>query len=305
MPAACTALLAAPCCTARPSPPPPPRSPPAADLRPPPPAPQCNQFGAQEPGSNSQIKSFAASNYGVKFPLFAKVDVNGSGGARAAVCAPGRPRQPPRQRARSADDPPSAPSSQPTPCLTFSRTRRAASWATTSSGTSVGGAARAPAAAARTGRCPGRRGRAALLARRPPARPPTPANPRRRPSPPPLARTHPRQVPGGQAGQSGGQVCRPTPAGPWASALAVPGQTGATCRRRCRRRHRTSQSRSAHLAPPPAPSCPCRAGSPRPPPRPACRQRSRSTCRPPEGCSGGTGNERELLKSSQSGHCRM
>lgn len=38
----------------------------------------CNQFGAQEPGSNSQVKSFAKSNYKVTFPLFSKVDVNGS-----------------------------------------------------------------------------------------------------------------------------------------------------------------------------------------------------------------------------------
>lgn len=38
----------------------------------------CNQFGRQEPGSNSDIKRFAQSNYGVTFPLFAKVDVNGS-----------------------------------------------------------------------------------------------------------------------------------------------------------------------------------------------------------------------------------
>lgn len=37
----------------------------------------CNQFGAQEPGSNSEIKKFAQSNYGVKWPLFSKVDVNG------------------------------------------------------------------------------------------------------------------------------------------------------------------------------------------------------------------------------------
>lgn len=36
----------------------------------------CNQFGAQEPGSNSDIKKFA-SKYGAKFPLFAKIDVNG------------------------------------------------------------------------------------------------------------------------------------------------------------------------------------------------------------------------------------
>lgn len=39
----------------------------------------CNQFGAQEPGSNTTIKKFAQSSYGVTFPLFAKVDVNGGG----------------------------------------------------------------------------------------------------------------------------------------------------------------------------------------------------------------------------------
>lgn len=38
------------------------------------------QFGAQEPGSNSDIKSFAKKNYGVTFPLMSKVDVNGQDG---------------------------------------------------------------------------------------------------------------------------------------------------------------------------------------------------------------------------------
>ena len=37
----------------------------------------CNQFGAQEPGTEADIKSFCDLNYGVKFPLFAKIDVNG------------------------------------------------------------------------------------------------------------------------------------------------------------------------------------------------------------------------------------
>jgi glutathione peroxidase len=37
----------------------------------------CNQFGHQEPGSEEQIQSFCAVNYGVSFPLFAKIDVNG------------------------------------------------------------------------------------------------------------------------------------------------------------------------------------------------------------------------------------
>lgn len=35
----------------------------------------CNQFGAQEPGSPEQIQQFCSLNYGVTFPLFAKVDV--------------------------------------------------------------------------------------------------------------------------------------------------------------------------------------------------------------------------------------
>lgn len=38
----------------------------------------CNQFGAQEPGSEEEIKSFCDLTYKVTFPMFAKVDVNGS-----------------------------------------------------------------------------------------------------------------------------------------------------------------------------------------------------------------------------------
>jgi glutathione peroxidase len=37
----------------------------------------CNQFGSQEPGSEEKISEFCILNYGVNFPLFAKVDVNG------------------------------------------------------------------------------------------------------------------------------------------------------------------------------------------------------------------------------------
>ena len=37
----------------------------------------CNQFGAQEPGTDKEIAEFCSVNYGVTFPLFAKVDVNG------------------------------------------------------------------------------------------------------------------------------------------------------------------------------------------------------------------------------------
>lgn len=38
----------------------------------------CNQFGKQEPGSADEIGSFCEKNYGVTFPLFAKIDVNGA-----------------------------------------------------------------------------------------------------------------------------------------------------------------------------------------------------------------------------------
>lgn len=37
----------------------------------------CDQFGGQEPGSEEEIASFCERNFGVSFPLFAKVDVNG------------------------------------------------------------------------------------------------------------------------------------------------------------------------------------------------------------------------------------
>ncbi|MDD3354124.1 glutathione peroxidase [Zoogloea sp.] len=38
----------------------------------------CNQFGGQEPGNGEEIAAFCAVNYGVSFPMFAKVDVNGA-----------------------------------------------------------------------------------------------------------------------------------------------------------------------------------------------------------------------------------
>jgi glutathione peroxidase len=37
----------------------------------------CNQFGAQEPGDAAAIGAFCERNYGVSFPMFAKIDVNG------------------------------------------------------------------------------------------------------------------------------------------------------------------------------------------------------------------------------------
>lgn len=37
----------------------------------------CNQFGGQEPGTEADITSFCELNYGVNFPMFAKIDVKG------------------------------------------------------------------------------------------------------------------------------------------------------------------------------------------------------------------------------------
>jgi glutathione peroxidase len=41
----------------------------------------CNQFGAQEPGSEQEIATFCETNYSVTFPMFGKIDVNGDGTA--------------------------------------------------------------------------------------------------------------------------------------------------------------------------------------------------------------------------------
>ncbi|MCM2279475.1 MAG: glutathione peroxidase [Oligoflexia bacterium] len=38
----------------------------------------CNQFGGQEPGTDAEVKSFCETRFGVSFPLFAKIDVNGA-----------------------------------------------------------------------------------------------------------------------------------------------------------------------------------------------------------------------------------
>ena len=37
----------------------------------------CNQFGRQEPGSETEIRKFCDEHFGVTFPMFAKIDVNG------------------------------------------------------------------------------------------------------------------------------------------------------------------------------------------------------------------------------------
>jgi glutathione peroxidase len=41
----------------------------------------CNQFGAQEPGTAAEIQNFCSVNFGVTFPLSAKIEVNGPGRA--------------------------------------------------------------------------------------------------------------------------------------------------------------------------------------------------------------------------------
>jgi len=39
----------------------------------------CNQFGGQEPGKADEIAAFCRTNYGIRFPMFAKIEVNGDG----------------------------------------------------------------------------------------------------------------------------------------------------------------------------------------------------------------------------------
>jgi len=39
----------------------------------------CNQFGAQEPGTDAEILEFATTKYGANFPMFSKIEVNGDG----------------------------------------------------------------------------------------------------------------------------------------------------------------------------------------------------------------------------------
>ena len=38
----------------------------------------CNQFAGQEPGTNADVQAFCSTTYGVTFPMFAKLDVNGA-----------------------------------------------------------------------------------------------------------------------------------------------------------------------------------------------------------------------------------
>jgi glutathione peroxidase len=49
----------------------------------------CDQFGHQEPGNESEIKTFCSLNYDVTFPLFAKIEVNGAGTHPLYLCLKG------------------------------------------------------------------------------------------------------------------------------------------------------------------------------------------------------------------------
>jgi glutathione peroxidase len=49
----------------------------------------CNQFGSQEPGTEAEIASFCDLQFGVRFPLFAKVDVNGANAKYLKGARPG------------------------------------------------------------------------------------------------------------------------------------------------------------------------------------------------------------------------
>lgn len=52
----------------------------------------CNQFGKQEPGNEGAISEFCELNFGVSFPLFKKIDVNGSDAHPLFVQLKNRPR---------------------------------------------------------------------------------------------------------------------------------------------------------------------------------------------------------------------
>ncbi len=54
----------------------------------------CNQFGRQEPGTESEIKEFCSTKYRVTFPLFSKVDVNGPSAAPIYQFLTGKDTQP-------------------------------------------------------------------------------------------------------------------------------------------------------------------------------------------------------------------
>ena len=68
----------------------------------------CNQFLSQEPGGADEIGSFCERNYGVSFPMFEKIDVNGPANAPAVPLVEGGEARPARHGARSSGTSPSS-----------------------------------------------------------------------------------------------------------------------------------------------------------------------------------------------------
>jgi len=54
----------------------------------------CNQFAGQEPSSDAEVKAFCSTGYGVTFPLFSKIEVNGKGRAPLYAWLTGEPTRP-------------------------------------------------------------------------------------------------------------------------------------------------------------------------------------------------------------------
>jgi glutathione peroxidase len=54
----------------------------------------CNQFAGQEPGRDADVKAFCSTRYGVTFPMFSKVEVNGGGRAPLYAWLTGQPTRP-------------------------------------------------------------------------------------------------------------------------------------------------------------------------------------------------------------------
>ena len=54
----------------------------------------CNQFAGQEPGSDADVKSFCETKFGVTFPMFSKLDVNGAGRAPLYAWLTSQPTKP-------------------------------------------------------------------------------------------------------------------------------------------------------------------------------------------------------------------
>ena len=64
----------------------------------------CNQFAGQEPGSNAEVKTFCTTHYGVEFPLFAKLDVNGAARSPLYAWLTSQPSAPGSEKRQASGD---------------------------------------------------------------------------------------------------------------------------------------------------------------------------------------------------------